>query len=165
MSVPRWAVWAAYAAPSCVLPSSLWRVREAFRDSACMAHAEPWEPYYIVGLSAVSLGAALLTVGLVRPWGEVFPRWIPGLGGRRVPVLAAVVPALVGAALLIALIGYGLFLAEPNNVHPDCPPPKAASLVGLCYAPLVAWPFLLIAVTVAYHRRRTSAGASPAPRP
>lgn len=29
----------------------------------------PWEPCYITSLSVVSFGAALATIGLVRPWG------------------------------------------------------------------------------------------------
>nr|WP_042187510.1 hypothetical protein [Kibdelosporangium sp. MJ126-NF4] len=38
------------------------------------------------GIAAPVLACViLLTVGLIRPWGEVFPRWIPRLGGRPVP--------------------------------------------------------------------------------
>ncbi|MET1006423.1 MAG: hypothetical protein ABWX96_12790 [Propionibacteriaceae bacterium] len=50
-------------------------------------------------------GAALgsiLTIGLIRPWGEVFPRWMPWLGGREVPVAAAVVPGGLVAGVLCA---------------------------------------------------------------
>lgn len=43
---------------------------------------------------------ALLTLGLVRRWGQVFPGRVPVLGGRRVPPLLALVPALSVAALL-----------------------------------------------------------------
>ena len=48
---------------------------------------------------AATLGA-VLTVGLIRPWGETFPRWMPGLAGRAVPVPAAAVPGGVVAALV-----------------------------------------------------------------
>ena len=48
---------------------------------------------------AAALGA-VLTVGLIRPWGEVFPRWMPGLAGRAVPVRAAAVPGGIVAALV-----------------------------------------------------------------
>jgi hypothetical protein len=48
---------------------------------------------------AAALGAAL-TVGLIRPWGEVFPRWMPGLAGRAVPVRVAAVPGGIVAALV-----------------------------------------------------------------
>jgi hypothetical protein len=64
---------------------------------------------------ALSSGAWLgfvLTLGLILPWGERFPRWFPGLAGRPVPPAAAIVPGaavavmLCGAAIpLLALIG------------------------------------------------------------
>lgn len=53
---------------------------------------------------ALSSGAWLgffLTIGLIRPWGEVFPRWMPGLAGRRVPIAAAAVPGGLVAVTLI----------------------------------------------------------------
>ncbi|MDN4075286.1 hypothetical protein [Fictibacillus terranigra] len=45
------------------------------------------------GLALVSIGGAVLTHGLIKPWGETFPRWFPFWSGKRVPVAAAVVPA------------------------------------------------------------------------
>lgn len=48
---------------------------------------------------AAALGG-VLTLGLIRPWGEVFPRWMPGLAGRPVPVRAAAIPGGVVAAVL-----------------------------------------------------------------
>lgn len=51
----------------------------------------------------LSLGAwagIVLTLGLVSGWGEVFPRWIPGLAGREVPPLAAVLPGGLVAIML-----------------------------------------------------------------
>lgn len=36
---------------------------------------------------------AILTIGLIRPWGEEFPRWFPFIGGKRVPISLAVIPA------------------------------------------------------------------------
>ena len=40
-------------------------------------------------------------LGLVQRWGEVFPRWMIGLAGRRVPIALAVVPASLASVLLI----------------------------------------------------------------
>jgi hypothetical protein len=37
------------------------------------------------GLATVAVGGAVLTLGLVQRWGEVFPRWLPVLAGQRVP--------------------------------------------------------------------------------
>ncbi len=52
-------------------------------------------------LATFGLVGALLTLGLVQRWGEVFPRWMIGLAGRRVPMALAVVPASLVAVLLL----------------------------------------------------------------
>jgi hypothetical protein len=51
-------------------------------------------------LATLAVGGAILTLGLIQRWGEVFPRWIPFLGGKRVPVPLAVVPASLVAVLV-----------------------------------------------------------------
>jgi hypothetical protein len=48
---------------------------------------------------AAALGS-VLTVGLIRPWGEVFPRWMPALAGRAVPIRTAAVPGGIVATLV-----------------------------------------------------------------
>ncbi|AYN43390.1 hypothetical protein D9753_00635 [Streptomyces dangxiongensis] len=61
------------------------------------------------GLDGTALLAALgafLLWGLVRPWGQVFPRWALWLRGRRVPRWLPLAPALIGAATLAP---YGVF--------------------------------------------------------
>ncbi|MEU7612336.1 hypothetical protein [Micromonospora sp. NPDC049204] len=58
-------------------------------------------------LATFAVVGAGLTLGLVQHWGEVFPRWVVRLGGRRVPVRLAVVPAMVVAALVMSA-GLGL---------------------------------------------------------
>lgn len=46
-----------------------------------------------VMLAGVAALGALLTTGLVLRWGEVVPRWVPFIGGRRIPPGLAIVPA------------------------------------------------------------------------
>ncbi|MEU7588813.1 hypothetical protein AB0A95_21255 [Micromonospora sp. NPDC049230] len=52
--------------------------------------------------------AGLLVLGLVQRWGQQFPRWVPGLGGRRVPRLLAVIPA---GMVALTLVAYGVLSA------------------------------------------------------
>jgi hypothetical protein len=58
---------------------------------------------WISGLFLATFGlvGALLMLGLVMRWGEVYPRWMPGLAGRRVPIALAVVPAAIVSVLFI----------------------------------------------------------------
>lgn len=52
-------------------------------------------------LGTVAAGGALLQFGLIQRWGEVFPRWIPFLSGKRVlPIWLAVVPASLVSVLV-----------------------------------------------------------------
>ena len=53
-------------------------------------------------LGGAALLGSVLTLGLVRPWGETFPRWFPVLAGRPVPAAAAVVPGGLVAGLVTA---------------------------------------------------------------
>jgi hypothetical protein len=58
---------------------------------------------WISGLFLATFGlvGAALMLGLVQRWGEVFPRWMIGLAGKRVPVALAVIPASIVSALLM----------------------------------------------------------------
>lgn len=53
-------------------------------------------------LGGGALLGSVLTLGLIRPWGVTFPRWMPKLGGRPVPVRAATVPGGLVAGILCA---------------------------------------------------------------
>ncbi|HEY3504551.1 MAG TPA: hypothetical protein VGN37_17435 [Actinocatenispora sp.] len=97
-------------------------------------------------LGAAAAGGAVLTVGLIRPWGEVFPRWIPVLGGRRVPIVAAVVPGLTVAALVTA--------AGPSMVRIAVDSGRYAEALLF---PFPVWGPALAVATLAYRSRRRAA--------
>ncbi|MCT9931490.1 hypothetical protein N5079_14815 [Planotetraspora sp. A-T 1434] len=160
---PRWAVRVAWVVPVCVLPSAVWRAATAFDDDISLAN----EGWYLLLLSALSMGLALLTLGLVYPWGERVPRWVPVLGGRDVPARVAVIVAATGAMLLIGLCLYALLNSVLHFV------PRGPVLIGageaerprpgwpvlILYAPLLLWGPLLLTVTVNYWRRNPRAHA------
>ncbi|MBO8191999.1 hypothetical protein ITI46_09985 [Streptomyces oryzae] len=90
------------------------------------------------GLDPTMLLAALgvfLLWGLVRPWGQVFPRWTPFLRGRRVPRWLPLAPSLIGAATLApyGVLGVGYAVLATVDVvtmrSGDFPTPQDALLV------------------------------------
>ncbi|QOR72438.1 hypothetical protein IM660_09555 [Ruania alkalisoli] len=68
----------------------------------------------------LSLGAwmgVVLTIGLIRPWGERFPRWLPWIGGRAVPPLVAIVPGGIVAGLVCLAAAGWIALAGPLQAY------------------------------------------------
>ncbi|GIE89062.1 hypothetical protein [Actinoplanes regularis] len=167
--VPRWAVLAAHGAALTVVPSGIWRILSAvahvpLNTTATAARHDNLELitgwWYPIALTVVSELLAYLTVGLVAPWGEMIPRWVPWLGGRRIRIAAAVLPAGIGATVLTLLWTYSLsMIAAGRSI-------EGSVNTGLhmnawqqlafwtCYGPLVLWGPLLGAVTIHYYRRR-----------
>jgi hypothetical protein len=157
----RWGRWAVYVATAVPAVYALTRLAWAagiplgvparFLAEA-RANGMVWAG---LGLGGFALAGAVLTLGLTQRWGEVFPRWMIGLAGRRVPIRLATVPAtLVAIFVTSAWIGFftthGFFTAFTGE-------PSAATL------PMALWPLwgaALGAATLAYHlRRRAACGA------
>jgi hypothetical protein len=108
-------------------------------------------------LATIAVGGAVLTLGLVQKWGEVFPRWIPILRSRRVPPALAIFPASLVSVLVTtaglmfvrltltgklgAILGEGVLSAE-----------NWAALAPELLWPL--WGVALGAATLAYYYRR-----------
>jgi hypothetical protein len=148
---------AAHGAALTALPAGLWRLtlvfgyhggytEQGFRDG----HFTGWGMPYMIFLSMATELAALLTLGLVQPWGEVPPRWIPFVGGRTLAPKIVVRIAAAGAVILIALWTQLLFWwAIPHHGMTT----MGSDVLGVIYLPLVAWGPLLAAVTVSYRRR------------
>ncbi|MUL40498.1 hypothetical protein FZ103_04775 [Streptomonospora sp. PA3] len=110
-------------------------------------------------LAGFAVVGAVLTLGLIQRWGEVFPRWMPGLAGRRVPVALAVVPASLAAVLLIVggfamLSGYAEMVASNTTGGEQ---DAIGGLVALSGGLFPVWGAALAAAALAYHLRRRGA--------
>ncbi|MFD8544529.1 hypothetical protein [Streptomyces sp. NPDC059649] len=150
---------AAYTMPYTVLPAGIWRLLAAFDRGIPLG-----ERAYIVFLSVLSETLAFTGIGLIARWGEVFPRWIPVLRGRRIPPMAVVVPAALGATILTLVFTLLFPVSEirgttlqGNALSADSPSLATgweAAWYYVCYAPLSLWGPLLTVLTVAYWRRR-----------
>ena len=159
----RWGRWATYVAVTIPLVYAVTRWAWALGFPLGISE-EFWREGQEVGLwwagaalATLAVGGAGLTLGLVRRWGEVFPRWVPFLSGRRVPIPLAVVPASLVSVLVTtaglmfvrltltggigAILGEGVLSAE-----------NWAAL-----APELLWPLwgaALGTATLAYYYRR-----------
>ena len=116
-----------------------------------------------MGLSMAHFGlvGAVLTLGLVQHWGEVFPRWMIGLAGRRVPIALAVVPASLASVLLIVggiAIWSGLDQMVANLVAGGAEDMEIIGAVIFELGPTLLFPVWGVALAVAtlgyYYRRR-----------
>lgn len=160
--VPVWALRLAKVLPFVVLPHCLWRLPFAVDFHMGMidpaAPAAPWwVPFYVVGLSVLTEALALLTTGLVSGWGEVVPRWVPFVGGRRVVPLAAVIPAVLGGLALVAM--FDLYPLAWAGVLPEVGFSNGwwMALARLCISPAMLWGPIVLALAWAYYRRRRPA--------
>lgn len=124
--------------------------------------AEPDLRLFGLLLGVAALGGAVLTIGLIRPWGEVWPAWVPVLRGRPVPLR---VPALAGGMVAVVLLAAspgmmaigigGLFSGDPFEAS------------FLLIFPTLPWGLALAAAVAAYVYRRRGAcrvcgeGAAP----
>jgi len=106
-------------------------------------------------LATVAIIGALLTLGLVQQWGEIFPRWIPILAGRRVPPGLAIVPTLLVAILVTTAGLMFVRLTLLGAISESFTFINEEDWAAL--APELLWPFwgvALAAATLAYYYRR-----------
>ncbi len=122
---------------------------------------------WISGLFLATFGlvGVVLMLGLVQRWGEVFPRWMIDLAGRRVPIALAVVPASLASVLLgVGGIGiwFGLTGMVANMVAAGMDGMGIAGAIIFQVGPTLLFPVWGAALVVAtlgyYYRRRGPCG-------
>lgn len=157
---PRWTVACAWATPACVAPSGVWRtlvglgVPLGWSEAHLRLERIPgFGTAYVLALTGLSLGAAALTLGLVYPWGQRLPGWLPAVGGRRIPRWMVAAAAISGAVVVTCLIVLSILNWSQVSGFADRPGSAWALLMVCCYLPACLWPVLLLAVLYAYLRR------------
>jgi hypothetical protein len=116
-----------------------------------MAHTTEWV------FGSLCIGGGLLTLGLIQKWGEIFPRRFPLIGGRRVPILLAVIPASI-VAIAVTAAGF-VFTFEILAVllHPVSTDNLISSQNWSTVGPMIfwiPWGITLGLATIAYYYRR-----------
>lgn len=114
-------------------------------------------------LATFGLVGAVLTLGLVQRWGEVFPTWMIGLAGRQVPIALGILPAsLVSVLLVVGGIGiwYDLDKMVAALVSGGADGIGLISEIIFQLGPTLLFPVWGVALAVAtlgyYYRRRGS---------
>jgi len=109
-------------------------------------------------LANVGLVGAVLMFGLVQRWGEVFPRWMIGLAGRRVPIALAVMPASIISVLLM-VCGISIWSGYAPLARGAAASGQDMSIV---VGPTLLFPVWAVSLAVAtlgyYYRRRGPCG-------
>jgi hypothetical protein len=159
----RWGRWATYAAM--VIPALYSLTRLAWAAGVPLGITQEFlekgqeTGLWQIGASLGILGlvGALLTWGLIRPWGEIFPRWLPFIGGRRVPPALAIVPASIVSVLVTSagLMYVRLVLSGRLGITEVLDLDLGENWATI--APELLWPLwgiALAAATYAYYLRR-----------
>jgi hypothetical protein len=150
-----WVVAATVVAALCPLPYAL--VRFSWLTPWAIGLDDRMDSF-ATRIQGASLGfaglvGAILTLGLISRWGETFPRWVPLVGGRAVPVWLAVVPGLTVATVVC--------VSAPGLVaHWFGTRPVVDAVVSTLFVPAPLWGPLLGVAVVAYWLRRRALDAA-----
>ena len=97
------------------------------------------------GLATLAVIGAVLTLGLVQRWGEVWPRWVPVLRGREIPARG---PAYAALAVAVPIGAAGLMYIRKMVAGVPIGPPGAETQIG-AWLPEMLWPLWAAALAVA----------------
>jgi len=166
---PCWAYVAAYVSMGGCLTRVAAQAVVGFDDSPLSGIA--FEGCFV-------LAGTLLPLALVHSWGMVWPRWVVGLAGRRVPRRLVL---WSGAGVSVMIVFYfgvmlGQMVAERlhgrNPFPPDARMDLPEAFFWVAVPAYVVWGAALAVATLSYHRRTRShegsgslaGGMSGAPR-
>jgi hypothetical protein len=161
-SAARWGRWAVAVAVAVPVLYALTRWAWAFgiplgvTSEFLREEARETPDIWLAGamLATVAVGGAVLTLGLIRPWGEIYPRWFPYLRGKPVKPRTAIIPGSLFAVLIVTA-GLHAIRAQILGYYPE------NSGLGEenwgTTAPGLLWPLwgaALALAVLAYHLRR-----------
>lgn len=167
--VPGWAQVAGWLSLLMPLPAVLWRVAMLAGVDVGFADAGQFRSSaggigYVLTLEIVSVLAAILCFGLIRPWGERVPGWLPG-AGRAIPRWLPLALGTIGLVVMVILLGQTLadIIAGALGASDAWQPyagmsPGQMALWLACYIPFYAWPIAVAVALIGYGLRRRPAG-------
>lgn len=157
----RWGRWAVYVAATMPVVYAVtrlaWALGIPLGISEDLLRSLQESGMWMAGaaLATMGVGGSILTLGLIQRWGEVFPRWMPGLAGRRVPPAIAIVPASL-VSVLVTTAGLMFIRLQLTGTLEEVFA-FGSELRWAAIAPELLWPLwgvALGAATLAYYYRR-----------
>ncbi|MCM3454511.1 hypothetical protein M3685_11205 [Heyndrickxia oleronia] len=162
----RWGNWITIIAAIAPVPYAVTRIAWALGvplgvDPQFLEESVKVNPNAILTewvFGGLCVGGGFLTIGLIQKWGEVFPRWVPFIGRKRVPVMMAVIPAFI-VAIALTTAGFiftlGFFAIKLQVVPAEG---IVLSEMGGTIGPMLSWMPWGLALGLAaisyYYRRR-----------
>lgn len=147
--IPLHLVWA--------LGWPLWTYEDRFKD-----WYDGGGGSYLMVLNGLAVLAGVFALSLVRPWGVVFPRWVPALAGRRVPRrLMVALAAVVSVFLFLYTLWAAYYIAF---IGPDVEESKkifSPWIVAFGIPQFLVWSLSLMAAGWYYYRRTAQPPAQP----
>jgi hypothetical protein len=151
-AVQTWARWAAYAAVAGFGLRLLAQALVGMNQSPLVQG-----PAMLIFEAGFVLAGVLLPLALVYSWGQIWPRWVPLLAGRRVPRSLLIVPAAaVGGGLTVYFgVGTGQLAVETVTATSDASGAGDLPLwfFWLAMPAYLLWGVALAAAALAYQRR------------
>nr|WP_237690756.1 hypothetical protein [Paenibacillus caui] len=153
--------WIAAAAP---LPYAISRFVWAFDPKIIHEFLQENPSAQVTALvfGIICVIGGMLTLGLNQKWGEVFPAWFPFIGGKRVPILLAVIPASMVAIAVTAagfVFTFAFTVVKLGYLHVDN---IIFNQINTAVGPMLLWiPWgvaLGLAAIAYYYRRRGQCG-------
>lgn len=132
-----------------------WALGFPFGISAKLWQEGKEDHLWLFGAALATMGAlgSLLTLGLVQRWGEVFPRWMIGLRGKRVPPALAIVPASI-VSVMVTTAGVMYIRLHFQGAFDDLKHNWGATVPETLWP---VWGVALASATLAYYFRRRGA--------
>ena len=151
---PRWAFWAAYVSMAACLTRIAAQVVVGL-DESPLSGGFAFESCFV-------LAGTLLPLALVHSWGLVWPRWVIGLAGRRVPRRLVLLPAVAVSAMIVVYFGVMLVqmvaerLQGRNPFPPDARMDLPETFFWVAVPAYFVWGATLAVAALSYHRRTRS---------
>ena len=124
-SAAKWGKWVTYIAVVMALPYGIVRWAWAIgiplgtNDSTLIGNTDMISMEILLG--SLCFVGAILTLGLIQTWGEIFPSWCFFLAGKRIPIWFVVIPSTLMSTIItitgVKLTPQIIYMIADGSIH------------------------------------------------